>query len=221
VPGFKFSKRASSFADSSAADTAAARDLDAAPASSRGAGLAGATQLAGGAAAASVRSRAVALAHALDRVGPVRVSSDRLVMPVEYLRAALQQCLLLQVNEIVMASGVSVRLALHEACCCVLCGLTAVSAVTAAAGLRDSAVALLYGKRCVASKQSAWWVRIRSCLKQHPWARHLDLPHVFALERESSYTVIFHRRCRLYHPSWCEPYMICCGQQQSCTKCCR
>jgi hypothetical protein len=28
-------------------------------------------------------------------------------MPVEYLRAALQQCLLLQVNEIVMASDVS------------------------------------------------------------------------------------------------------------------
>lgn len=104
--GFKFSKRASSFADSAAADTAAARDMDAAPVSCRGAGLPGATQLAGGAAAASVRSRAVALAHALDRVGPVRVSSDRLVMPVEYLRAALQQCLLLQINEMVMASDV-------------------------------------------------------------------------------------------------------------------
>jgi hypothetical protein len=109
APGFKFSKRANSFADSSAADTAAARDLDAAPANCRGAGLAGATQLAGGAAAASVRSRAVALAHALDRVGPVRVSNDRLVMPVEYLRAALQQCLLLQINEMVMASDVSTR----------------------------------------------------------------------------------------------------------------
>jgi hypothetical protein len=110
APGFKFSKSASSFADSAAADTAAARDaLDAAPASCRGAGLAAATQLAGGAAAASVRSRAVALAHALDRVGPVRVSSDRLVMPVEYLRAALQQCLLLQINEIAMASDVSGR----------------------------------------------------------------------------------------------------------------
>lgn len=67
-----------------------------------------------------MRSRAVALAHALDRVGPVRVSSDRLVMPVEYLRAALQQCLLLQINEMVMASDVSGTAVLCGCCysCC-------------------------------------------------------------------------------------------------------
>jgi hypothetical protein len=49
----------------------------------------------------------MALAHALDGVGPVRVSSDRLVVPVEYLRAALQQCLLLEVNDMVAAAEVS------------------------------------------------------------------------------------------------------------------
>jgi hypothetical protein len=49
----------------------------------------------------------VALAHALDVLGPVKVSSDRLVLPAEYLRAALQQCLLLQLNEMVVTTGVS------------------------------------------------------------------------------------------------------------------
>jgi hypothetical protein len=48
----------------------------------------------------------VALAHALDGIGPVRVSSDRLVVPAELLRAALQQCLLLQLNEMVVAAEV-------------------------------------------------------------------------------------------------------------------
>jgi hypothetical protein len=53
-----------------------------------------------------VRCRAVALAHALDVVGAVRVSSDRLVLPAEYLRAALQQCMLLQLNEMVVTAEV-------------------------------------------------------------------------------------------------------------------
>lgn len=36
----------------------------------------------------------------------MRVSSDRLVLPAEYLRAALQQCLLLQLNEMVVTAEV-------------------------------------------------------------------------------------------------------------------
>lgn len=54
------------------------------------------------------------LAHALDGIGPVKISSDRLVMPVEYLRAALQQCLLLQVND--MVSNTQASTAPWEAC---------------------------------------------------------------------------------------------------------
>lgn len=73
----------------------------------RAGGLPAAIGAAGGAAPASVRSRAVALAHALDVIGAVRVSSDRLVLPAEYLRAALQQCLLLQLNEMVVLAEVS------------------------------------------------------------------------------------------------------------------
>lgn len=73
----------------------------------RAGGLSAAIGTAGGAAAASVRSRAVALAHALDVIGAVKVSSDRLVLPAEYLRAALQQCLLLQLNEMVVLAEVS------------------------------------------------------------------------------------------------------------------
>jgi hypothetical protein len=61
---------------------------------------------AGGAASATVRSRVLALAHALDAVGPVRVSSDRLVLPGEYLRAALQQWLAAQLNELVASAEV-------------------------------------------------------------------------------------------------------------------
>lgn len=70
-------------------------------------GLQGASAVAGGAAHASKRSRAAMLAHALDQIGAVKVSSDRLMMPVEYLRAALQQCLLLQVNDMVLNAPVS------------------------------------------------------------------------------------------------------------------
>lgn len=99
-------------ASSAAADAAASSrgrlDGDAASTPDQRAGnrLAAATASAGGSSSASVRCRAVALAHALDVVGPVRVSSDRLVLPAEYLRAALQQCLLLQLNEIVVVTEV-------------------------------------------------------------------------------------------------------------------
>lgn len=86
-------------------DTTAARDTS--HSTSVPAGLGAAVAVAGGGAYASTRSRALALAHALDLVGPVRVSSDRLVVPVEYLRAALQQCLLLQVNDMPAAAEVS------------------------------------------------------------------------------------------------------------------
>lgn len=107
APGFKLSSKHSNTAGDAAADTATARDDGASPGSSKGAGLAGAIAVAGGAASASVRSRAVALAQSLDRIGPVRVSCDRLVVPVEYLRAALQQCLLLQINDMVTTVQVS------------------------------------------------------------------------------------------------------------------
>jgi len=89
----------------STSDTATARDIS--PAVSVLSGPEAAVAVAGGATPASIRSRAMALAHALDGVGPVRVSSDRLVVPVEYLRAALQQCLLLEVNDMVAAAEVS------------------------------------------------------------------------------------------------------------------
>lgn len=90
---------------------AGAADTDAASTPDQRAGgrLAAATGASGGAGAASVRCRAVALAHALDVVGPVQVSSDRLVMPAEYLRAALQQCLLMQLNEMVVMAEVGTR----------------------------------------------------------------------------------------------------------------
>jgi hypothetical protein len=66
----------------------------------------------------------VALAHALDVVGAVKVSSDRLVLPAEYLRAALQQCLLLQLNEMVVLAEVSSQVhcdELHKTVHCTLC----------------------------------------------------------------------------------------------------
>jgi hypothetical protein len=99
-------------ASTAAAETGTAKnsrsDADAANTpDQRAAGLPAAISAAGGAAPASVRSRAVALAHALDVIGAVKVSSDRLVLPAEYLRAALQQCLLLQLNEMVVVAEVS------------------------------------------------------------------------------------------------------------------
>jgi hypothetical protein len=39
----------------------------------------------------------------------MKVSSDRVVLPAEYLRAALQQCLLLQLNEMVVSTEVGWR----------------------------------------------------------------------------------------------------------------
>lgn len=105
-------KGSSGGAAGSAADAGGARgsrsDADAAsmPDQRTGCGVAAAVASAGGAANASVRCRAVALAHALDAVGAVKVSSDRVVLPAEYLRAALQQCLLLQLNEMVVSTEV-------------------------------------------------------------------------------------------------------------------
>lgn len=92
------------------------QDADAASAPDQQAGgrLAAAVARSGGAASASVRCRAVALAHALDVVGPVRVSSDRLVLPAEYLRAALQQCMLLQLNEMVVTAEVGAAVQVSE-----------------------------------------------------------------------------------------------------------
>lgn len=95
-------------AEAGAATRGGRQDADAASAPDQQAAgrLATAVAGAGGAASASVRCRAVALAHALDVVGAVRVSSDRLVLPAEYLRAALQQCMLLQLNEMVVTAEV-------------------------------------------------------------------------------------------------------------------
>ncbi|KAF8063811.1 hypothetical protein HT031_003668 [Scenedesmus sp. PABB004] len=60
----------------------------------------------GGDAPASARARAVALAAALDALGPVAVARDRVVVPGEYLRGALQQCLVLAVDDMVAAAEV-------------------------------------------------------------------------------------------------------------------
>lgn len=54
----------------------------------------------GGGAPASLRARALTLSRALDALGPVRVSSDRLLVPAEYLRAALQQCMLVTLSDL-------------------------------------------------------------------------------------------------------------------------
>lgn len=110
APPAKQTPRTPRKGSSSSGGAAAAMESDAArPApDQRAVGrLSAASAATGGAASASVRCRAVALAHALDSVGPVRVSSDRVVLPAEYLRAALQQCLLLQLNEMVAVAEVS------------------------------------------------------------------------------------------------------------------
>eukprot|EP00878_Enallax_costatus_P010261 GHUV01010711.1.p1 GENE.GHUV01010711.1~~GHUV01010711.1.p1 ORF type:complete len:604 (+),score=239.17 GHUV01010711.1:1353-3164(+) len=100
----KPSKPSAASADGST-DTATQQDAET-NANSKLTDITAATAVAGGAARASIRSRAIVLAHALDRIGPVKVSGDRLVMPVEYLRAALQHCLLLQVNDMVLNAPV-------------------------------------------------------------------------------------------------------------------